>query len=325
MRDAAGGTAAPPLISIPEAPVPARAEASWYAGADGVRLRAALFRPTGDPRGSVVVNTGRIEFIEKYFEVAGELTARGFVVLVHDWRGQGLSDRLLSDRLKGHVGRIGDYVSDHRRLLDRFEDQLPGPRLVLAHSMGGALTMLALAEGEKRYAAAFLTSPMFGLNLRGAPDAALHATASGFVFTGLGGSNVELGPAVATPYGWQGVRLTHDTARMARWRAQTEACPDLEVAGFTWGWLKEALEATNRLAHDARLERIAVPVHVLAAADDDLVSVAAVRRVTERLPNARWALVEKAWHELMMEADPVRAAFWRGFDAFAAEFAPVAP
>jgi lysophospholipase len=47
----------------------------------------------GANRGSVVVSPGRSEPIEKYFEVVQDLLDRGFVVLVHDWRGQGLSHR----------------------------------------------------------------------------------------------------------------------------------------------------------------------------------------------------------------------------------------
>ena len=46
-------------------------------------------------RGTVVVLGGRAEFIEKYFEVIGELLARDFAVAALDWRGQGGSARRL--------------------------------------------------------------------------------------------------------------------------------------------------------------------------------------------------------------------------------------
>jgi lysophospholipase len=65
-------------------------QAEWFEGSDGLRLRAALF-PAENPRGSVVLSGGRTEFIEKYLEVIGEFVGRGFTVLTHDWRGQGLS------------------------------------------------------------------------------------------------------------------------------------------------------------------------------------------------------------------------------------------
>ena len=86
---------------------------------------------------------GRAEFIEKYFEVIGELLSRGFVVATFDWRGQGLSDRLLGNRARGHVRRSTDYRLD----LDAFVSQLlapdcPKPWFALAHSMGAAATLI---------------------------------------------------------------------------------------------------------------------------------------------------------------------------------------
>ena len=62
-----------PLVSIPEAPAP-DGRAEWFEGARGAKLRAGLF-PAPNPRGSVVLSTGRTEPIEKYYEVIRELTA----------------------------------------------------------------------------------------------------------------------------------------------------------------------------------------------------------------------------------------------------------
>ncbi len=67
---------------------------SACAPSDGAQLRAAFWRPEGVPRGTVALVQGRAEFIEKYYEVVGELLERGFVVASFDWRGQGLSQRL---------------------------------------------------------------------------------------------------------------------------------------------------------------------------------------------------------------------------------------
>src|SRR5438270_5643550 len=92
-----------PLVSTPDAPVPPGAEAEWVRGAGGAQIRAAIFRPEGRPRGSVILSGGRAEFIEKYYETIVDFTARGLVVLAHDWRGQGLSGRELPDRLKSHA------------------------------------------------------------------------------------------------------------------------------------------------------------------------------------------------------------------------------
>ena len=96
---------AAPLFAPPDGSAAPIGTAEWFEGARGFRLRAALF-PAKNPRGSVILSGGRTEFIEKYLEVIRELVGRGFTVLTHDWRGQGLSQRLLADRLKGARGGL---------------------------------------------------------------------------------------------------------------------------------------------------------------------------------------------------------------------------
>src|SRR5258706_2075378 len=139
-----------PLIETPDAKAPPGGEASWFVGAGGAKMRAALFVPPGPrgrARGSIVLSGGRTEPIEKYYEVIGELLDRGFVVLAHDWRGQGLSRRDLTDPLKGHAKGFKPYLDDFRLLLNAYADRLPKPWVAVAHSMGACLTLLAMAQG----------------------------------------------------------------------------------------------------------------------------------------------------------------------------------
>ena len=75
----------------------------------------------------MVLSGGRTEPIEKYFEVIGELLERGFVVLAHDWRGQGLSHRALPDRLKGHARGYKDFLGDYRRCSTPSSRGCPSP------------------------------------------------------------------------------------------------------------------------------------------------------------------------------------------------------
>ncbi|HEX5263038.1 MAG TPA: alpha/beta hydrolase, partial [Phenylobacterium sp.] len=121
-----------PLIETVDAKAPPGGEAEWCAGAGGAKLRAALFTPPlvkngGRARGSIVLSGGRTESIEKYYEFIGDCLARGFVVLAHDWRGQGLSQRALADPLKGHARGYKAYLDDFRMLLDGYSDRLPRP------------------------------------------------------------------------------------------------------------------------------------------------------------------------------------------------------
>ena len=117
-----------PLIETADAKAPPGRRGGWYAGAGGAKLRAALFTPPRRAgRGSIVLSGGRTEPIEKYYEVIGELLDRGFVVLAHDWRGQGLSRRELPDPLKGHAKGFKPYLDDFRALLDAYAERLPKP------------------------------------------------------------------------------------------------------------------------------------------------------------------------------------------------------
>jgi lysophospholipase len=304
-----------PLIAIPQAPVPAGGAAEWFAGAGGARLRAALFPHPGAARGSVVVSPGRTEPIEKYFEVVDILRARGFTVLVHDWRGQGLSQRLLPDRLLGHAAGAKDFLTDFARLLAAFEARLPKPWIALGHSMGGCLTLLAMAQGETRFSGAILSAPMLGLQTGSIPMPVgrLMATVSRLV--GRGGAPAQRAAGEPTPF--EANILTHDPVRYARNEAQIAACPDLALGSPTWGWLDFAFSATSVLQRGAGATRIAALVTIVATGEERLVDNAASQRVAARVPAARFVEIAGAYHEILQETDAIQALFWREFDDLA--------
>ena len=313
---------AAPLVEIPEAPIPVGAAAEWIQGAGGTRLRAALFPAAGPARGSVVLSGGRTEPIEKYFEVIGELQGRGFTVLAHDWRGQGLSQRALPDRLRGHAQGFQAFLDDFRALLAAFELRLPKPWIALGHSMGGCLTLLALAHGEApRFAAAALSAPMLGLQLP-LPLAATKALAGVLCAIGRRTGYVFLQEGSPFDAAFEGNRLTHDERRFLRHRHQIQACPDLALGNVTWGWLDFALKAMAEVADPRRLAAVTIPVLVVSAEADQIVEVAAQARAAGRLPDARHLVVPGARHELLMETDDRRAVFWAAFDALAQRVAP---
>jgi lysophospholipase len=306
-----------PLIDTPAAPVPTGGAAEWYEGAGGARLRAALFPATAaSPLGAVVVHPGRTEPIEKYFEVVDILRARGFTVLVHDWRGQGLSDRMLPDRRRGHAVGFSEFLMDHDRLLTTFGERLPKPWISLGHSMGGCLATLALAHGESRYAGAILSAPMLGLSLGRTPMLAARVLAAANRALGRGGLLARPESGAAETFATN--ILTHDSARYARNVAQIEACPDLALGGPTWGWLDFALSATDLLQHGAGVPRIAIPVTIAAAGEEKLVDNAGSRTVAGRFASGRYVEIPGAYHEILQELDALQARFWSEFDALVA-------
>lgn len=263
-----------------------------------------------------MLSPGRTEPSEKYVEVAGELQARGFAVLIHDWRGQGRSARMLPDALRGHAIGWRPFIADYGRLLSTYEARLPKPWIAMGHSMGGGLTALALVEGERRFAGAILSAPMLGVNLGRLPAGVASALASG---QGLLGREGELVRAAPDPLHdrFEDNVLTHDRARWERSMAQITACPELRLGGVTWGWVAFALALQTKASAPGAAEGVGIPLTIVAAAKEKLVLNAAARRFAERAPRGRWVEVPGAYHEILMETDDKRAVFWAEFDRLA--------
>ena len=307
-----------PLIATPAAPVPEGGVAEWCSGSDGARLRAALFPAKGETRGSVVLSPGRTEALEKYFEVIGELQSRGFVVLIHDWRGQGLSARGLDDRMKGHAVGWQPFLDDYRALLDLYADRLPRPWVQMAHSMGGCLALLALVRGEKRFVVSALSSPMLGIVPAGYPR--VLSTLLSAVGKVLGLSGRYLFEKKHSPFEltFEKDRITHDRARWDRAQAQIHACPDLALGHVTWGWVDFALTATAFLRNTPMIAKLEIPVLIVASSNDDRVQIADTRVVAAKLPHCTLIEVPASYHEVLQETDDVRAIWWEAFDGLVA-------
>lgn len=311
---------AAPLFSLPGAQPLTGGAAEWFEGSGGVRLRAALFAPSlalGLHRGSVVVSPGRTEPIEKYLEVAHRLLDRGFVVLIHDWRGQGLSGgRPAADPSLGHARGYQAFVDDYGRLLNHFESRLPKPWLAMGHSMGGCLTLLALALGENRFDAAMLSAPMLGLRTGAIPRPLGRLLAGLLTAVGQGEAPARERQSAAATF--EANILTHDAERYARNLALESAHPELAVGPPTWGWLDFAFSATATLQAGRAVGRPDIPVTVMAAEDERLVDNAAAARIVQRLPKGRFLMAPGAYHEILQELDAIQDGFWREFDDLAA-------
>ena len=65
-----------------------------------------------------------------------------------DWPGQGLSDRPLKNPIRGHVTTFNTYVDAMVRGLAVIADRAPKARIVVAHSMGSAISLEALRTGK---------------------------------------------------------------------------------------------------------------------------------------------------------------------------------
>jgi lysophospholipase len=289
---------------------------------DGARLRAAVWdEAPATPRGLCVVLGGQTEFLEKYEEVAGELAARAFLVATFDWRGQGGSDHLLPDPLKVHIRDFAQYDEDLRAFLDQVAAPLaPGPPLALAHSMGGHVLTRLLHDRPGAIAAAVLSAPMMRAQTRGYPPLLARLVCRAQNLAGQGSAWVW-GMAGRDPLtlAFEDNLVTSDRGRFDRNRTVLAAHGELRTAGPSWGWLEAAFRAMARASAPGFAEAIATPVLVVDAGRDRIVDAQAGLAFAGRLPHGSHLCIAESQHEILMETDSVRAAFWAAFDGFVAQ------
>jgi len=308
----------PDLVTAPANPAPPGGVVEWLTLGDGVKLRTARWiLPPHDVQGTVVLIQGRTEFIEKYFEVVGELLARGFSVVTFDWRGQGLSSRQLPEHRKGHVRDFSEFDADLAAVITRVvRENGTKPYHALAHSMGGNVLLRYLHDFPHEFERAVMTAPMLAVETAPFPSwlartMATCSTAAGahnaFVF---GGAQQD---PMAQVFETNGV--TSDEARFARQMACLKAEPRLALGAPTFGWLDAAFRSMELVASEEFAQGIETPLLLVGAAHDQIVHPGADLTLIRRIKRGMYVML-KAEHEIMMERDEIRRAFWACFDPF---------
>ena len=305
------------LVSIPANPLPEDVVTGMLKARDGVSIRFARWLPPPGRKGTVCLFQGRAEFIEKYFETVRELRTRGFAVVTIDWRGQGGSERALSNPLKGHVGDFSEYEHDVEVLMNEVVlPDCPPPIFAIGHSMGGAVMMRIARQGSRWFDRIVLSTPLIRLAGKGDSAAAkmairamrLMGMGSAYI-PGGGDAMISMGPYVNN-------NATSDPVRYARAKAVLEAAPELGIGSPTVSWLSAAYRSMAEIASPSYPAKVRQPLMLIAAGRDEVVSTAAIEDIAIRLRAGSHLIVAGARHELMMEQDRYRAQFWAAFDAF---------
>ncbi|PHR92410.1 MAG: alpha/beta hydrolase [Robiginitomaculum sp.] len=278
-----------------------------------VRLRVMTVPAArADARGSIIFQPGRTEFIEKYFEMAQDLTARGFAVLILDPRGQGLSSRLLEDPMKSYVEDYEDYCDDLAFVTQAFKNDLPRPHIVMGHSMGGTIGLQTILTGRLNPAACVFTAPM--LELQDLETPFMRLLVKGLTWAGLGQRNLPFqAQRAGLPVPFRTNKLTSDPNRYQLWATYFENHKRLRVGAPTFGWISASLRAMKFVNENAR--HLNIPTLIIACGADPIVKPVSNHEFA-KAAHADFFNVAGALHEIFMERDEYRDQFWDAFDAF---------
>ncbi len=307
------------LIEITRNPVPNGAVAGTFIARDGLPIRFARWDTTAARRlGTVCLFQGRTEFIEKYFETITDLRRRGFAVATMDWRGQGGSARLLKNPAKGHAESFAHYDADVATFMSEIVlPDCPPPYFGLAHSMGGHLVLRLMQTKVCWWDRVVLTAPMIRFAGGGAKNFGVCAASEAATFLGLGDSFIP-GWRSHTPEAnpFEGNQLTSDRLRFERACEVVQAAPHLGVGAPTIGWVAAACSSIATINSAAFMESIKVPVLIVAAGNDTIVSTPAIEHFTSRTKSCTHIVLAGAKHEILQERDQLREQFWAAFDAY---------
>jgi lysophospholipase len=212
--------------------------------------------------------------------------------------------------------------SEYDRDLEMFMSEIvlpdcPPPYFALAHSMGGNVLLRAACRQDCWFERIVLTAPMLELTGRRTPAPLIAGICELAVFLGLGDAYIPGGGDA----GWEAEPfednpLTSDERRYVRNREILHKAPELGLGAPTLAWARAACASMHHVTGHAFPARVHVPVLMLAAGRDAVVSSRAVEMLAAQLRAGAFIPLATARHEILQARNPVRAQFWAGFDAF---------
>lgn len=283
---------------------------------DGLTLRSMVVR-IANAKGTVVMLGGRADFMERYFETAQQVIERGLCVAAVDFRGQGGSQRLCKDPLRGYVNSFAGYDEDVRAFMTQVVlPSLPPPYYLIGHSTGGHVALRVLLE-QNWFKKALLSSPLLDVHYNAWPVPVVQALTFGAKLIGLG--EAYLPGSRRAPFGrddFEGNVLTSDKRRWMRDCGVLEAAPELGVGGPTFGWLRAALNSFARFRRLKEDTAFKCPVLAVLAGRDQVVDNQATRDLARRANSFATVTISGAKHEILTETDGIRSQFFAVLDQF---------
>ena len=306
-----------PLIEIEGLKCP-KGEAHFF-NLDGDNKLRIAFWNLSSSKGTIFLQSGRTEFIEKYYEVISEFIDRGYAVAMMDWRGQGLSSRVSKNIRIGHIDNFKTFDDDFIKIVEEcFKTRCPSPFIGFGHSMGGCLLASYFISEKNLLEKCILCAPMVSVRANAMSRRIVKLLG---LLDNIGyGSFPMQKPSWDSEDGWieepfEDNALTTDRERFERSFKFLKKCPELGVKGITVGWLKHALNRTNQFKKIQWNIAIKRPLLLLDATEDKLVNSHLNKELLGQSD-----LVEikslKSQHEIMMETDEIRDEAWKSIDNF---------
>ncbi|MBI2625471.1 alpha/beta fold hydrolase [Candidatus Parcubacteria bacterium] len=286
--------------------------AGSFTGVGGIRIDYRVFEKSGgsnSEKGAIMLLPGRTEPIEKYAEVIRDLGNQGYSVYAMSHRGQGESQRIISDPQVGYVDDFADYVADTATFASNVVGAKSHPKkFILAHSMGGGIAVNYLHDYPNDFDGAALSAPMLGLNSGVWPANVTFELSQEMVNTGKGESFVP-GHGPFNP----NLKFTdadNDVTRsQARFGAKMRVFldhPALQLGGVSYKWLNRSLKMGYKADKSSFAREVKTRILLFQAGNDTLVRNDYEDRFCGAAPACQKETFSDSYHEILMERDSIR-------------------
>ncbi len=306
-----------PYLELDEYKAPKGIKSIYIPMNDGKRIRLLYWKNIcleESNKGTILLQQGHNEFIEKYYETIKELLDRNFNVVSFDWRGQGLSDKMITDKRKQFIEDFCIHDSDLQFIINEIIDKnFSKPLIGIGHSMGGCILLSSLKNNEENFHKVILSAPMLGFKnekfLMPFIDIInFFSSKENFML----GSKPNMGKE--TPFSKND--LTTDEERYLRTQKLVRKNKNIRLWGITNAWAKAVKKRLQLIREKDWAEKIETEVLFINSLNDRVVSPYRNIAMSKRIKNSKIINFHSCEHEILMEKDKHRKRFWFYFDKF---------
>ena len=275
---------------------------------DGTHLNYYIASPN-NPKACVVIVHGMAEFWPKYHEYAWNLYRAGFKVFFMELRGHGYSEGKCKDPNLIYIDNYNTYAEDLKIFMDKIvEKESEGlVKLMIAHSMGGAIGTLFLEKHPDYFKAAILSSPMMKMKAGNmSPALVLILRIYAKIFRkekSLAPNQKRFNPN--TPLEKSSAKSKPRFEYQLNLRRKDD---HYQACGATFGWALASLKVHDDIMRHA--SKIHIPITIMTAGDDHLIDPLGYDEIAERVPQAQFIHYESSRHEIFNADEITRKKYF---------------
>jgi lysophospholipase len=304
-----------PYIELDDYKAPKGIKSYFVPMDDGIRLRVCQWINTSkEKKGTILLQQGHNEFIEKYYETIQEFLDKNYSVISFDWRGQGMSDHQIDDIHKAFIKDFERHDTDLKYILEEIiEKNFSKPLIGIGHSMGGCLMLSAFHDHPNRFSKGILSAPMLGFK-----NEKFLKTASSLMNFFKKDTDYLLGskPNMGKEIQFQDNDLTSDTERYKRNIFLVRKQPNIRLWGVTNAFAKAVNKRLKIMRKNNWAEEIDIDILIINNTKDRVVDSEKINLMEKRLKKSKIINFDKTEHEIFMEKNKFRKIMWKEIDIF---------